>query len=58
MNTGEKDALLSYLELNLLLLIDVHTKDNNIRLEAVDAIIEDMYDILYDLDEVISPIAS
>jgi hypothetical protein len=58
MTAGEKGALLSYLEFNLLLLIDAHTKVDNIKLEAVDDIIEDVYDILNDLDEVLSPIAS
>jgi len=58
MTSGEKDALLAHLELNFLILIDAHTKAGNIEEDSVDDILEDVYDILNDLDEVVSPTAS
>lgn len=58
MTAGEKGALLAYLEFNLIVLVEAHTNANNIKLEAVDTIVEDVYDILNDLDEVLSPITS
>ncbi len=54
MRIGEKDALLAHLELNLLILLDAHVLAKHIKKEAVDSMIEDVYDILNDLDEVVS----
>ena len=58
MTAGEKTALLSHLELNLLILIESHTNIGNINRVAVDDILEDMYDILNDLEETLSPVSS
>jgi hypothetical protein len=55
MEQGEKDALLAFLELNLLILIDAHATVGNIKNTSVDEILEDVYDILNDIEEVVSP---
>jgi hypothetical protein len=58
MTKGEKEALIVHLELALLTLVDNHTNLGNIEEDSVDDILEDVYYILNDLDEVLSPTES